>query len=331
MPAARKRQPEHVGLFCVEEDVIQRLRIGTRASQLALTQSQWVRDKVQALLPNTEVELVRINTKGDRILDVPLAKIGGKGLFVKEIEEALLAGEIDMAVHSMKDVPTVLPKGLHIGIVPQREEARDAFVSNRYRNLAELPAGAVVGTSSLRRKAQLLALRPDLQIRDLRGNVGTRLDKLDRGDFDAIILAGAGLKRLHLPARISTLLAPEQMLPAIGQGALGIELRQSDSMLLALMQPLHHPESAVAVAAERAYLARLEGGCQVPIGAYAILSENQLSLTGLIASVDGTTVLRQTRFAPLAEADKLGFELAEELLGRGGKAILEAVYQASLS
>jgi len=311
--------------------VIQRLRIGTRASQLALTQSQWVRDKVQALLPNTEVELVRINTKGDRILDVPLAKIGGKGLFVKEIEEALLAGEIDMAVHSMKDVPTVLPKGLHIGIVPQREEARDAFVSNRYRNLAELPAGAVVGTSSLRRKAQLLALRPDLQIRDLRGNVGTRLDKLDRGDFDAIILAGAGLKRLHLPARISTLLAPEQMLPAIGQGALGIELRQSDSMLLALMQPLHHLESAVAVAAERAYLARLEGGCQVPIGAYAILSENQLSLTGLIASVDGTTVLRQTRFAPLAEADKLGFELAEELLGRGGKAILEAVYQASLS
>lgn len=311
--------------------MIQRLRIGTRASQLALTQSQWVRDKVQALLPNTEVELVRINTKGDRILDVPLAKIGGKGLFVKEIEEALLAGEIDMAVHSMKDVPTVLPKGLHIGIVPQREEARDAFVSNRYRNLAELPAGAVVGTSSLRRKAQLLALRPDLQIRDLRGNVGTRLDKLDRGDFDAIILAGAGLKRLHLPARISTLLAPEQMLPAIGQGALGIELRQSDSMLLALMQPLHHLESAVAVAAERAYLARLEGGCQVPIGAYAILSENQLSLTGLIASVDGTTVLRQTRFAPLAEADKLGFELAEELLGRGGKAILEAVYQASLS
>lgn len=311
--------------------MIQRLRIGTRASQLALTQSQWVRDKVQALLPNTEVELVRISTKGDRILDVPLAKIGGKGLFVKEIEEALLAGEIDMAVHSMKDVPTVLPKGLHIGIVPQREEARDAFVSNRYRNLAELPAGAVVGTSSLRRKAQLLALRPDLQIRDLRGNVGTRLDKLDRGDFDAIILAGAGLKRLHLPARISTLLAPEQMLPAIGQGALGIELRQSDSMLLALMQPLHHPESAVAVAAERAYLARLEGGCQVPIGAYAILSENQLSLTGLIASVDGTTVLRQTRFAPLAEADKLGFELAEELLGRGGKAILEAVYQASLS
>ena len=311
--------------------MIQRLRIGTRASQLALTQSQWVRDKVQALLPNTEVELVRINTKGDRILDVPLAKIGGKGLFVKEIEEALLAGEIDMAVHSMKDVPTVLPKGLHIGIVPQREEARDAFVSNRYRNLAELPAGAVVGTSSLRRKAQLLALRPDLQIRDLRGNVGTRLDKLDRGDFDAIILAGAGLKRLHLPARISTLLAPEQMLPAIGQGALGIELRQSDSMLLALMQPLHHLESAVAVAAERAYLARLEGGCQVPIGAYATLSENQLSLTGLIASVDGTTVLRQTRFAPLAEADKLGFELAEELLGRGGKAILEAVYQASLS
>ena len=308
-----------------------KLRIGTRASQLALTQSEWVREQILALLPGVDVELIRISTKGDRILDVPLAKVGGKGLFVKEIEEALLAGSIDLAVHSMKDVPTILPDGLHIGIVPQREEARDAFVSTRYRNLDELPQGAVVGTSSLRRKAQLLALRSDLQIHDLRGNVGTRLSKLDNGDFDAIILAGAGLRRLNLQARITALLPSAQMLPAIGQGALGIELRLSDTELLEQLQPLHHSETAATVAAERAYLARLEGGCQVPIGAYATLSENRLSLTGLIASIDGTTLLRQTRFAPLAEADKLGFELAEELLGRGGKAILEAVYQASLS
>lgn len=307
------------------------LRIGTRASQLALTQSEWAGEQIQQILPGVTVELVRISTKGDRILDVPLAKVGGKGLFVKEIEEALLADSIDLAVHSMKDVPTVLPEGLHIGIVPQREEVRDAFVSVHYSSLETLPQGAVVGTSSLRRKAQLLALRPDLQIRDLRGNVGTRLAKLDSGDFDAIILAGAGLRRLGLQERIATLLAPEQMLPAIGQGALGIELRKSDTELLAQLQPLHHPETAVTVAAERAYLARLEGGCQVPIGAHAILRRGQLSLGGLIASVDGTTLLRQTQTAPVQEAERLGRELAEELLGRGGKTILEAVYQASIS
>lgn len=307
------------------------LRIGTRASQLALTQSEWVREQIQQILPDVTVELVRISTKGDRILDVPLAKIGGKGLFVKEIEEALLAGSIDLAVHSMKDVPTVLPEGLHIGVVPEREEPRDAFVSVKYNSLEALPQGAVVGTSSLRRKAQLLALRPDLKMRDLRGNVGTRLAKLDAGEFDAIILAGAGLRRLGLQARIAALLLPEQMLPAIGQGALGIELRKSDTELLARLQPLHHAETAVAVAAERSYLARLEGGCQVPIGAYATLNQGQLSLGGLIASVDGATVLRETQTAPAQEAERLGRELAEELLGRGGKTILEAVYQASLS
>lgn len=307
------------------------LRIGTRASQLALTQSEWVREQIQQILPDVTVELVRISTKGDRILDVPLAKIGGKGLFVKEIEEALLAGSIDLAVHSMKDVPTVLPEGLHIGIVPEREEPRDAFVSVKYDSLEALPQGAVMGTSSLRRKAQLLALRPDLKMRDLRGNVGTRLAKLDAGEFDAIILAGAGLRRLGLQARIAALLPPEQMLPAIGQGALGIELRKSDTELLARLQPLHHAETAVAVAAERSYLARLEGGCQVPIGAYATLNQGQLSLGGLIASVDGATVLRETQTAPAQRAERLGRELAEELLGRGGKTILEAVYQASLS
>lgn len=308
-----------------------KLRIGTRASQLALTQSEWVREQILALLPGVDVELIRISTKGDRILDVPLAKVGGKGLFVKEIEEALLAGSIDLAVHSMKDVPTILPDGLHIGIVPQREEARDAFVSTRYRNLDELPQGAVVGTSSLRRKAQLLALRSDLQIHDLRGNVGTRLSKLDNGDFDAIILAGAGLRRLNLQARITALLPSAQMLPAIGQGALGIELRLSDTELLEQLQPLHHYETAATVAAERAYLARLEGGCQVPIGAYALLQDDMLALTGLIASVDGVTLLRETFSAPASDAALLGRTLAEELLGRGGKTILEAVYQALLS
>ncbi len=307
------------------------LRIGTRSSPLALTQAQWVRDRIQARVPDWPIELVHINTKGDRIVDVPLAKVGGKGLFVKEIEEALLAGTIDVAVHSMKDVPTVLPEGLHIGIVPRREEARDAFVSTRYADLAGLPAGAVVGTSSLRRKAQLLGLRPDVQVRDLRGNVGTRLARLDAGDFDAIILAGAGLNRLALGERIGALLAPEQMLPAVGQGALGLELRRADEQLLEQLQFLHHGPTAVAVQAERAYLARLEGGCQVPIGAHAVLKGGELNVTGLIAAVDGTLLLRQTRSAPEADAERLGRELAEELLGRGGRAILEAVYRVSLS
>ncbi len=307
------------------------LRIGTRSSPLALTQAQWVRDRIRERFPDWAVELVRISTKGDRIVDVPLAKVGGKGLFVKEIEEALLTGSIDLAVHSMKDVPTILPEGLHIGIVPRREEARDAFVATRYADLTGLPAGAVVGTSSLRRKAQLLGLRPDVQVRDLRGNVGTRLARLDAGDFDAIILAGAGLKRLALGERIGALLAPEQMLPAVGQGALGLELRRADENLLEQLRFLHHDPTAVAVAAERAYLTRLEGGCQVPIGAHAVLEGGEVSVSGLIASVDGTLLLRQTRSAPKADAERLGRELAEELLGRGGRAILEAVYRVSLS
>ena len=307
------------------------LRIGTRSSPLALTQAQWVRDRIRERFPDWAVELVRISTKGDRIVDVPLAKVGGKGLFVKEIEEALLTGSIDLAVHSMKDVPTILPEGLHIGIVPRRGEARDAFVATRYADLTGLPAGAVVGTSSLRRKAQLLGLRPDVQVRDLRGNVGTRLARLDAGDFDAIILAGAGLKRLALGERIGALLAPEQMLPAVGQGALGLELRRADENLLEQLRFLHHDPTAVAVAAERAYLTRLEGGCQVPIGAHAVLEGGEVSVSGLIASVDGTLLLRQTRSAPKADAERLGRELAEELLGRGGRAILEAVYRVSLS
>ncbi|MBV5317991.1 MAG: hydroxymethylbilane synthase, partial [Desulfobulbaceae bacterium] len=260
------------------------LRIGTRASLLAVTQSTSIKNQIESAHPQVRVELVKITTKGDRILDVPLAKVGGKGLFVKEIEDALLAGEVDLAVHSMKDVPTELPEGLHIGIIPIREIPQDAFVSVKYPSLEALPPGATVGTSSLRRRSQLAARRPDLNIADLRGNIDTRLRKLDEGIFDAIILAGAGLNRLGLQQRITVLLDPAQMLPAISQGALGIELRRDDTELFAGLQFLHHPQTAVAVAAERAFLLRLEGGCQVPIGAYATLSETTIHLTGLIAS-----------------------------------------------
>lgn len=304
------------------------LRIGTRASLLALTQSTWVKTQIEQAYPNTRVELVKITTKGDRILDVPLAKVGGKGLFVKEIEDALLAGAIDLAVHSMKDVPTELPDGLHIGIIPVRETPQDAFLSVRYASIEALPAGASVGTSSLRRKSQLTALRPDLTIVDLRGNIDTRLRKLDEGIFDAIILAGAGLHRLDKADRITTLLEPDQMLPAISQGALGIELRHDDAALLADLQFLHHLPTATAVAAERAFLIRLEGGCQVPIGALATLSGNHLSLTGLIAAVDGSLILKEQMSAPAQEATALGTALAETLLAKGGKAILDAVYCA---
>jgi len=304
------------------------LRIGTRASLLAVTQSTWVKNQIEQAHPGIEIELVRITTKGDRILDVPLAKVGGKGLFVKEIEDALLAGEVDLAVHSMKDVPTELPDGLHIGIVPQRETPRDAFLSVRYDSIAALPAGATVGTSSLRRRSQLAALRPDLTVVDLRGNIDTRLRKLDEGVFAAVILAGAGLHRLNLAARITSLLEPAQMLPAIGQGALGIELRRDDAELLVGLRFLHHPATAVAVAAERAFLLRLEGGCQVPIGAHAELDGNTLTLTGLIASVDGRVLIRDQASAPAEQAAELGAALADTLLARGGKAILDAVYRA---
>ena len=305
------------------------LRIGTRASLLAVTQSTWVKTRIEQAHPQVRVELVQITTKGDRILDVPLAKVGGKGLFVKEIEDALLDGTADLAVHSMKDVPTELPEGLFIGIVPARETPLDAYISNRFATLEALPVGARVGTSSLRRKSQLAAVRPDLAILDLRGNVDTRLRKLDEGQYEAIILAGAGLNRLGLQGRITAELDPTLMLPAIGQGALGIELRRDDTQLLADLQFLHDPRTATAVAAERAFLLRLEGGCQVPIGAHAVVDGETVRLTGLIASVDGRQLLRDTLTAPPAEAPALGTRLAERLLARGGKAILDAVYNAT--
>ena len=305
------------------------LRIGTRASLLAVTQSTWVKTRIEQAHPQVRVELVQITTKGDRILDVPLAKVGGKGLFVKEIEDALLDGTADLAVHSMKDVPTELPEGLFIGIVPARETPLDAYISNRFATLEALPVGARIGTSSLRRKSQLAAVRPDLTILDLRGNVDTRLRKLDEGQYEAIILAGAGLNRLGLQGRITAELDPTLMLPAIGQGALGIELRRDDTQLLADLQFLHDPRTATAVAAERAFLLRLEGGCQVPIGAHAVVDGETVRLTGLIASVDGRQLLRDTLTAPAAEAPALGTRLAERLLARGGKAILDAVYNAT--
>ena len=303
------------------------VKIGTRASLLAVTQSTWVKNQIESQYPDTTVELVKITTRGDKILDVPLAKVGGKGLFVKEIEDALAVGRVDLAVHSMKDVPSDLPEGLQVAVIPPRETPFDAFICNGGTTLDELPAGARIGTSSLRRKAQLAALRPDLIIEDLRGNLDTRLRKLDEGQYDAIILAGAGLNRLGLQQRIASLFTPEQMLPAIGQGSLGIELRIADDELLAGMQFLHDPKTAITVAAERAFLLRLEGGCQVPIGAHAVLNDDTVTLTGLIAPVDGTRILREQQSAPMKQAVKLGRSLAETLLDRGGRAILDQVYQ----
>ncbi len=304
------------------------IKIGTRASLLAVTQSTWVKEQIEKHNPGTSVELVKITTKGDKILDVPLAKVGGKGLFVKELEDALLDGRADLAVHSMKDVPTDLPEGLHLAIVTERENPHDAFISNTCSGVLDLPRGATVGTSSLRRKSQLAALRPDLVIEDLRGNLDTRLRKLDEGLYDAIILAAAGLNRLGMADRITSFFTPVQMLPAIGQGALGLELRTDDDELLEGISFLNHTWTATAVAAERAFLLRLEGGCQVPIGAYAVADDERVTLTGLIASVDGREILREEATGPVETAAGIGTALAEKLLELGGRRILDEVYGA---
>jgi len=310
----------------LEEKMQKTIKIGTRASLLAMAQSTNIKNLIEAKYPDVTVELVNIVTKGDKILDVPLAKVGGKGLFVKELEDAMLQNEVDLAVHSMKDVPAELPDGLHLGIITKREDPRDAFVSNKYKTLAELPEGAKVGTSSLRRKSQLGLMRKDLLIEDLRGNVGTRLRKLDEGQYDAIILAAAGLNRLELSDRITSYFDPSDMLPAVGQGAVGIELRKADTELLEALSFLIDETTDVTVTAERAYLDRLEGGCQVPIGAFAVLDGDQVNLTGLVASVDGSQVLREQRVGSAAEAKDMGVKLAEEILAKGGGAILAEVY-----
>ena len=302
------------------------LRIATRKSALALWQAEFVRGELQRHHPGLEVELVTFTTRGDRILDTPLAKVGGKGLFVKELETALLEGEADLAVHSMKDVPMEFPAGLGLATICERADPRDALVSANFGSIADLPKGARIGTSSLRRQTQLRAKRPDLHILTLRGNVNTRLAKLDAGEFDAIILAAAGLERLGLDGRIRERLAPEASLPAGGQGAVGVEVRLDDQRVRALLAPLHHEPTAVCVRAERALNGRLQGGCQVPIGAYAQLEGDQLWLRGLVGDPDGNQVLHSARRGAAAEPEALGIAVAEDLLAQGAGSILERVY-----
>ena len=302
------------------------LKIATRQSPLALWQANYVKDRLQQLYPDLTIELVPMVTKGDVILDSPLAKIGGKGLFVKELENALLNKEADIAVHSMKDVPMQFPEGLGLAVICQREDPRDAFVSHSYRTFAELPQGAVVGTSSLRRQCQLKALRPDLDIRSLRGNVGTRLSKLDNGDYDAIILASAGLIRLGLADRIASFIDVEQSLPAAGQGAVGIECRTDDAQVQALLAPLADAETTYCVLAERAMNNHLQGGCQVPIGGYAVLQQGQLYLRALVGDIDGSRIIRAEGKSPVENAEALGVQIAEQLLAQGADKILQAIY-----
>ncbi|HEX2011828.1 MAG TPA: hydroxymethylbilane synthase [Roseateles sp.] len=302
------------------------IRIATRKSALALWQAEHVKARLEAAHPGLKVSLVPMVSRGDKLLDAPLAKIGGKGLFVKELETALLENQADIAVHSMKDVPMDFPEGLGLYCICEREDPRDAFVSNRYASLDALPAGSVVGTSSLRRQAQLLARRPDLKIQFLRGNVNTRLAKLDAGEYDAMILAAAGLIRLGFEERIRSSLSAEDSLPAVGQGAVGIECRTADAEIHALLAPLHHRETALRVTAERALNKRLNGGCQVPIACYAVLEGDQLWLRGLVGQPDGGQLLRAEARAASVDAEALGVKVADELLEQGAEEILKAIY-----
>lgn len=302
------------------------IRIATRKSALALWQAEYVKSALERAHPGLRVSLVPMVSRGDKLLDAPLAKIGGKGLFVKELETALLENEADIAVHSMKDVPMDFPEGLGLYCICEREDPRDAFVSNRFDSLDALPAGSIVGTSSLRRQAQLLARRPDLRIHFLRGNVNTRLAKLDAGEYDAIILAAAGLIRLGFEDRIRSSISVDDSLPAGGQGAVGIECRTADAEVHALLAPLHHRDTAVRVNAERSLNKRLNGGCQVPIACYAVLEGDQLWLRGLVGQPDGGQLLRAESRAPAGEAEQLGVRVAEDLLGQGAETILKAVY-----
>jgi hydroxymethylbilane synthase len=305
-----------------------RLRIATRKSQLALWQADFVADALRHAHPGLEIELVTMTSKGDRILDAPLAKVGGKGLFIKELEEAMLRGEADIAVHSMKDVPIEadLPPELHVPVICEREDPRDAFVSNTYANFDALPQGAVVGTSSLRRQSQLMARRPDLKVNFLRGNVNTRLAKLDAGEYDAIILAAAGLIRLGFQARIREVMDTSVSLPAVGQGAVGIECRRDDAEVNALIAVLNHAPTAIRVRAERSMNARLRGGCQVPIAGYAELEHGVILLRGLVGRPDGSEVVRGDVSGRPEDAEELGRVLAEDLLARGAGDILKEVY-----
>ncbi len=303
------------------------IRIATRKSPLALWQANFVKQSLEAHHPGLQVELVTMVTKGDIILDTPLAKVGGKGLFVKELEVAMLEGRADLAVHSMKDVPVDFPEGLGLVTICERADPTDAFVSNHYDNLDQLPPGSVVGTCSLRRQCQIKERRPDLIIKELRGNVGTRLAKLDRGEYDAIVLATAGLKRLNLDERIRCELPPETSLPAVGQGAVGIECRLNDERLIELLAPLNDKDTADRVLCERAMNLTLEGGCQVPIGSYAELQGDQLWLRALVGEPDGSQIVRGEIKGAREDAEQLGVTLAKELLSQGAETILSKLYQ----
>jgi hydroxymethylbilane synthase len=308
---------------------MKQLRIGTRASQLALWQANWVKSELEKRYPGMEVTLTKIKTMGDKILDVPLAQVGGKGLFVKEIEEAMLRGEIDIAVHSMKDVPTEFPEGLGLVCITEREDPRDALISRGIK-FADLPKGAKVGTSALRRQAQLLRARPDMEMVIIRGNVETRMKKLETENLDAVILAAAGLKRLGFADNIVEYLATDLSLPAIGQGALGIECRLDNAEVRETIDFFNHPATSYAVRAERALLKRCEGGCQVPIAAFGEVNGDQMTLTGFVASVDGKRSLKESITGPVDACEHLGTELAERLLRNGAQEILSEVYQREL-
>ena len=306
------------------------MRIGTRASQLALWQANWVKSELEKRYPGMEVTLVKIKTIGDKILDVPLAQVGGKGLFVKEIEEAMLRGEIDIAVHSMKDVPTEFPEGLGLYCITEREDPRDAVISRGVK-FADLPQGARIGTSALRRQAQLLKLRPDLRMVIIRGNVETRISKLETEKLDAVILAAAGLKRLGFTDQVAEYLPIDISIPAIGQGALGIECRLDNEAIKETIAFFNHPDTAHAVRAERALLWRCEGGCQVPIAAHGVVNGDELTLTGFVASVDGSRSVKASITGPAGEGEKLGIALAEQLLKDGAHEILSEVYQREVT
>lgn len=301
--------------------------IGTRGSHLALVQTEMVRSLLKTCYPECTVEIKIIKTKGDIVQDTPLAKIGDKALFTREIEDSLLRGDIDLAVHSMKDLPTKLPDGLQIGANLEREDPRDAFISHKFNNFAQLPPSAVVATSSLRRKANILMHRPDLKLIDIRGNVDTRLRKLISNDYDGMFLAVAGLVRLGYTTEITEIINPGMMLPAVAQGALGIEIREDDLEMRQLLAPLHHHTTGSAVTAERAFLKKLEGGCQVPIGALAQIENNRLQLDGIVSDLYGKKYFRDTISGEIFEAEQLGKELAQQLLKKGAKKILEEIYR----
>jgi hydroxymethylbilane synthase len=312
----------------LREDII---HIGTRASLLALWQANWIKDTLEEQNAGLKVELIKIKTTGDKILDVPLAKVGGKGLFVKEIEDALLSNKIDLAVHSMKDVPTDLPEGLHIASITEREDPRDALLSRGGCKMKELPHHAKVGTSSLRRQAQILNVRPDFKINQLRGNLDTRIKKLTTKELDAVILAAAGIRRMGWTDKITEYIPTEVCLPAIGQGAVGIETRVHDEVINALVSRLNHVPTSIAVRAERAFLKRLEGGCQVPIAAFGEINGKNIKLRGLVGRIDGSEIIKDSLEGSVDRGEEMGRELAEKLLSMGAGEILSEVYGSTIT